>query len=444
MLKHYQTQAVNQAVHALRTQNAYGLLLGCGLGKTLVSLTIFDTLQFKRVLVTAPCRVIHHWLEERQRWETKLPVVPLVGTPQKREDLLNVIPSAIFVISHDNLHWLSKLKTTPFDCMLIDESSKFKSWSSLRSKSARHLSARTKYRLLLTGTPTPNCPSEIFPQQVFLDRGATLGNTLTKFRDRFCVRGGFENREFVFLPQKAAELQSAISPYYLRQSALDHLDIPAIRSNLVRLTLPPATKTLYASMAKSLISELSSGPLLAMTGSDRYRMCKQLASGCVYTDYPSHELVHTEKIEALKDLFQEIGPKPVIVSYQYKCELAELQKVFPKSFTINGDVTPAQSQRVIQQFQQANLPMFVQSASVSHGIDGLQKTCSDLVFFSLPDSGEVHEQLIARLYRSGQTQSVCIHYLLATGTIDVAVYRLLQEKKFNQESLLASLQNGIE
>jgi SNF2 family DNA or RNA helicase len=346
----------------------------------------------------------------------------------------------IFVVSHDNLKWLSTLPNVPkFDLFVVDESSKFRGWSTLRSKAARHLAARIPQRLLLTGTPCPNSPAEIFPQQVILDLGKTLGTTITKFRERYCKPGGFENREWVFRDSLKDQLYAEVEPYYLHQSAAEYLSIPAYRENIVRLDLPPTAKTMYKRMEEDLVALLKSGPLLAMGGSDRYRLTRQIASGTIYTSHPQFEQVHKEKVIALHDLLDEIGA-PTIVAYQFNCERQVLQAAFPKSEAIYGQITPRETQQIIRRFTTGQTRLvFVQSQAVSHGIDGLQSACSDVVWYTLPDSGETYEQLIARVYRAGQTKTVCIHHLLATGTIDVQIYRLLKNKSLNQRNLLEAL-----
>lgn len=460
-LREYQKTAHSFAVQTLLDLRGAGLLVGCGLGKTIVTLKAIDTLrllstdQIESVLIAAPMRVVDHWLNEHLAWNTSLPVRVMDGPPKKRLQQLAQPFRGITVVTHACLSWLApptKILRKPrkqFDMLVIDEGSKFRDWSAKRVAAGLRIALRSKYRLLLTGTPCPNHTGEIFAQQALIDKGLTLGKTIGGFRDRFMFQGEYPN-EWYFRDEKQAELQQLISPYYLHQSADLLLGLPDIVHQQIKIKLPPAVHREYKRMEAELIAELKQTTLLAFSGSDRYRLCRQLASGMVYDQHDTaaslllgkkHHVAHTEKLEAIHDLLPETDG-PVMIAYQFTSEREELLKSFAayRPQVICGGTSQAESKAAIKSVQDGTTKiLLVQSQSVSHGIDGLQHGCNILVWFTLPDSGEVYEQLIARLHRSGQTKPVIVYYPLAVGTIDVAMLRMLQQKQANQENLLRGL-----
>jgi SNF2 family DNA or RNA helicase len=80
--------------------------------------------------------------------------------------------------------------------------------------------------------------------------------------------------------------------------------------------------------------------------------------------------------------------------------------------------------------------MVMHPASGGHGVDGLQDAGNVIVWFGLPFSLDLYEQANARLDRSGQTSEVVVHHLVAMGTIDERIMRVLSTKGNMQQALL--------
>jgi SNF2 family DNA or RNA helicase len=64
------------------------------------------------------------------------------------------------------------------------------------------------------------------------------------------------------------------------------------------------------------------------------------------------------------------------------------------------------------------------------------------VWFSLPWSLELYLQTNARLHRSGQRDTVIVHRLMATGTVDHVVADVLEGKVRGLDQLMRALQAG--
>ena len=116
-----------------------------GLGKTLTTLTAIvdlrDMLEINKTLIIAPLRVANTvWHKEILNWlHTKhLKYRICTGTEKNRLSQL-LLPSDIYIINRENVKWLVDFygKKWPFDHVVIDESSSFKSSKSQRFKALK-------------------------------------------------------------------------------------------------------------------------------------------------------------------------------------------------------------------------------------------------------------------------------------------------------------------
>jgi SNF2 family DNA or RNA helicase len=413
--------------------------------------------RLKRVIIVAPARVIAtSWPKEIQQWGFGLSWRWL--TNQTREADLQAKPDVLFISSESlsvrNLsetakakqkksqlgEWLVKAKVGG-DLLVIDESTKFKTWRSSRTSVIKKMLRYSTNRITLTGTPTPNTLLEVFPQQYLLDQGETLSPYITKFRDQYAQKCGFEHREWEVRPEMVHTLQERISPWYMRQSALEHLDMPELVQNEIEVELPPKAARIYRDMHQKMVAEIEETGIVAIAGSSRYNYCRQIASGIVYYN-EDHDTVnvHDAKVEALEALHEELHRKPLIVAYWFQHEGAKLAKKFPDAAVIKGGTSPAETVSIISRWKAGNLPMIlVQASAVSHGVDGLQHGGNDLCWFTLTDNPDIRHQLEWRIYRQGVVGQVRIHYLLAKSTVDRTILKTLNIKNSNQAQVLQSV-----
>src|SRR5574344_1558276 len=169
-----------------------GIFLEMGLGKTVSTLTainylMYDYLEVSNVLVIAPKRVAETvWQEEAEQWDhlKHLTFSKIIGTQFQRVKALNE-KADIYVISRDNIAWLCAYyggMKLPFDMIVVDELSSFKSYKSQRFKSLKVCQPTFKRFVGLTGTPAPNGLIDLWPQIYLMDRGVRLGKTISNYR----------------------------------------------------------------------------------------------------------------------------------------------------------------------------------------------------------------------------------------------------------------------
>ena len=171
-----------------------GLLLDMGMGKSVITLTAIDELMFdyfevSKVLVIAPLRVAEStWDEEAAKWDhlKHLKISKVLGTEKERINALYT-KADIYIINRENVKWLVDKcgKDWPFDMLVIDELSSFKSHRAQRFKALKKVRPFMKRVVGLTGTPAPNGLIDLWSQIYLLDGGERLGKTITGYREKY-------------------------------------------------------------------------------------------------------------------------------------------------------------------------------------------------------------------------------------------------------------------
>lgn len=437
-LHNYQEKAVEFIIGHKRCM----LLLEMGLGKTVSTLTaasdLIDGFAVLKVLIVAPLRVARSvWKQETQKWQhlSHLRVSVCVGSAKDRLKALQH-DAEIYTINRENVPWLQELygDKWPFDMVVVDESSSFKNPSSQRFRALRKTLPHSRYMVLLTGTPSPNGLHDVWSQCYLVDFGASLGRTITQYRQRFFDKDYF-GHSYQIRDGSAQKIHELMRPYTLSMKAEDYIELPD-RIDLVEpVQLAPKELSAYLAFEKEMFLELDDGheiePLNAAVLAGKLL---QFANGAMYTDeLKNWSIVHDAKIEALKELREQNEGETMLVAYNFQSDLERLQKAFPDAVKLD------QSTETIDAWNRGEIPMLLaHPASAGHGLN-LQHGGSLIVWFGLNWSLEYLQQFNARLHRQGQTKPVRIVYLIAHGTIDERVMQVLGEKDLTQAGLIKAL-----
>ncbi|MEG1239950.1 MAG: DEAD/DEAH box helicase [Oscillospiraceae bacterium] len=432
-------------------RHAAGLLLDMGLGKTVVALTVADELLNDRFeahkgLVIAPLRVAEDtWTKESAKWDhlRHLRVSRVLGTERQRIQVLEQ-EADLYCINRENVVWLVKyygLKW-PFDLVIVDELSSFKSASAQRFKALRKVRPLIKWLYGLTGTPTPNGLIDLWPQMYLLDRGERLGKTMTAYRDRYFTpgrRSGYVVYDWVPKPEAETEIYNAIGDICVAMKAADYLKLPE-RVDVVRaVTLDEEARRLYDEMEKETMLTLANAEVIdAGTAAVVTGKLMQIANGAVYgEDKKIHEL-HSAKLDALEDVIEAANGRPVLVFYAYKHDLERIRQRLPQAVKLEGE-------KEITAWNKGEIPVLLaHPAGAGHGLN-LQAGGNHIVWFGLTWSLELYQQANARIYRQGvKGERVTVTHLIAEGTVDEDVMKVLEGKAARQDALLEAVKARIQ
>ena len=431
-----------RAVSFIKDRRRCGLFLDMGLGKTSSALTavsdLLDEFSVHKVLIVAPLRVANSvWRQEAAKWAHLKHLRVSVCTGSQKARLVALQADAdVFVINRENMPWLVETLGAkwPFDMVIIDESSSFKSASSQRFKALRRVLPKTEYMVLLTGTPSPNGLLDVWAQMYLIDFGQALGRTMTAYKQRF-FEPDYMGYKFTPREGSADKIHTLMAPSVIHMSAEDYLDLPERIDLIERVDMNPVALEAYNDFEKTLFTELEDGEEVeAATAAILANKLLQFANGCMYVGGEGKwSAIHEDKLNALAEIIEDNANENILVAYNYRFDLERLKKRFP------GAVILDKEQGTIDRWNRGEIKMLLaHPASAGHGLN-LQGGGATIVWFGLTWSLELYQQFNARLHRQGQTKPVKILHVVARKTIDERVLSVLSSKDATQKQLLAAL-----
>lgn len=447
----YQAYCIDRVIK----QPKIGLFLDMGLGKTIITLQAIYELKYNRfavqkVLIIAPKKVAEAtWQREAQKWDGVgiLRISTVLGSLSKRVKALNT-PADIYIINRDNVTWLVDYYKNdwPFDMVVADESSSFKNHAAKRFKSLAHMYNHIKRMVLLTGTPTPKGLIDLWAQIYLLDRGQSLGRTYTSFREHYFIPDQRSQTViYSYKPKDTAErdVLRAISHLCVSMKSEDYLTLPPVIEDIVPVQLSPKAQRDYNEMETRMVLELveSGEEITAVSAAALSTKLQQLANGAVYDELRNVHEIHDCKIEAFKELIEQLSGKPALVFYNFKHDLERLKAALDKSGLVVKELKGATEER---EWNEGKIDVLLaHPASTAYGLN-LQDGGNHVIWFGLNWSLELYQQANKRLHRQGQKEKVIIHHLISIGTRDDDMMEALNRKADAQEYVLQSLKARID
>ena len=430
-----------------------GLFLDMGLGKSVITLTAINELKFYRfqvckVLVIAPKKVAEGtWQKECAKWDHlhHLQISTVLGSEKKRMAALNATAD-IYVINRENVTWLVDLYRDqwPFDMVVVDEFSSFKSHSAKRFKSLAAIRPHVNRFVGLTGTPSPNGLMDLWSELYLLDGGDRLEKRFGAFRERY-FRPGRSNGYVVYeyLPRKGSReaILNKISDICISMKADDYLTLPDCIDDEVPVVLDNQARKAYNTLERQMVLELEDEDLTVTSAAALSNKLLQLANGALYDANRGVHEIHIAKIDALMELLESLNGKPALSFYSFQHDkwriLAALRKtklsVRLLESVVDQDAWNAGEVDVL----------LAHPASCAYGLN-LQAGGNHIVWFGLPWNYEQYVQANKRLHRQGQTEKVIVHHLVVQDSRDEDVMKALGKKEKAQDYVLESLKARIE
>lgn len=434
----YQTAAVQWVLDRPRCC----LFLDMGLGKSVITLTairqLIDEAEISSALVVAPKTVAETtWSDEAEKWDhlADLRVSRVIGTPARRKVALEA-EADVYVIGRDSFAWLVGYYNgrLPFNMIVLDELSSFKSPTSKRFKSMRKVTAFADRVVGLTGTPAPNGLVDLWAQLYCIDMGDRLGKSVTRYRDEYFHQITWQGIVVRCTPKKGTEerIRRKLSDICLSMSAADYLQLPDMMVRDVMVTLSPSAMKRYTDFERDSVDEVAGGDatIIAQSAAGLMAKLSQYASGAVYDDKGEVQDIHTEKLDRLVELV-EAAQSPVLVFYQYRHEIPRITEAL-KGYKVEQ----YQGADQLRAWNAGDIDVLLaHPASTAFGLN-MQQGGHHIVWFGTGWNLELYQQANARLHRQGQRHTVMVHRLLCRGTVDERAAAALDAKKNVQQALL--------
>jgi SNF2 family DNA or RNA helicase len=422
------------------------LFLAPGLGKTRISLTALEGLKYMglvdKTLIIAPLRpALNTWKPELEKWNIDLRLSLVLGSESERLRALEK-DADLYVINVDNIVWLVERfrNVWPFESVVIDEISKFKNPGAKRFRAMRQIRSKIRRLVGLTGSPAAKGLIDLWAQMYLIDRGERLEKHVTTYRKKYFTPGrgnGHIVYDWILKPGADKLIQDRISDIAISMGD-ELLDLPARTDNVINLVFDGDTKARYQQFVREKVIELGGDTaIVAVTAAVLSGKLLQFTSGAVYdTERKAHEF-HAVKLDALKELTEELQCEPLIIYYAYRHELHRIRQAIPEAVLLTDEN--------LSDFRRGDIPILLtHPKSSGHGLDGLQDCCSKVCWYTLPNGDfELYDQANKRVDRQGQKRPVQIHHLMIEGTWDERALDLLQKREKNQTALLDAVKTAI-
>ena len=391
-----------------------------GLGKTRQAIIALRESAPQGVfLVICPASLKLNWAREIR-----------VVDPQARIEVLGVggqqHPQPQWVIVNYDL--LSKhgerLRAVPWTGVALDEAHFIKNASQRSSQALKLLGVSDDKRarvsgprlvFLLTGTPMPNRPRDLF--NLLRAVGHPAARSFISFARQYC--GAYRN-DYGWVTDGAsnlAELNLLLKEVMLRRKKDDVLDLPPkIRSWVpVQISGEAAWKA-NETFLDWFVSADASRP------ND-----KEFLARITKLRVALHKAKHAACAERIKDVVAS-GQK-VIVFTSYTDGITRHRKALGnRAVSITGADNATQRMAAMDAFQNDPSVAVMLCNLIAGGV-GLNLTAATHVIFQDLDWVPAnHLQAEDRCYRIGQHRQVTVEYLLASGTLDGYIARLLEAK----------------
>lgn len=422
-----------------------GLLAEMGLGKTPVTLSLIDYFMYwdvsvMKTLIIAPLNVAESvWTDEAEKWEDfhHLRIVKVLGTRNQRLEALRE-KADVYVINVDNVAWLVNhyLTAWPFDMVVIDESSMFKSSDSQRFRHLRMVRPHMDRVVILTGTPTPNGLVDLWSQMYLLDMGERLGKSVSEYQHEYLFPdkvGRHKVNKWGVTPDNTERVLKKIEDICISLKEKDYIKLPPIMYQDHKVKLSPADKKKYEEFERTQVLKFfDQDPHLitAVNAGVLTNKLIQFAGGSIYDSEKESVHIHDAKLDLIEEIIEAANGEPVLIAYEYVHQLEKMQKKFGGHLFKKEDV---------KAWNEKKYPiMYVHPKSGGHGLN-LQMGGCILVWFSPTWSLEHWLQMNKRLHRPGQDRPVMIHRVLAVGTMDIDCVRSVDKKENVQDGVMNAL-----
>lgn len=402
-----------------------------GLGKTLQAIAI--AAHYRRdwpLLVVAPSSLRGNWAAEIRRWLPDVAPYDVQTVCSGRE-----APRALVtVVSYD---LVARLALVPgqYPTIIADESHYLKNPASIRTRKVVPLLQAARHAILLTGTPALSRPIELYPQLVALNR--PIFPNLVRFGRRYCAahRGphGWDYSGHSNLHELHALLAHTVMIRRLKAQVLRQL--PAKRRQRVRIAPDPAFADALEEARAEMNRAGSSNPFApgqnggngnndsGSAGNDTRPAVTAFFNVSAQAKVrPVCE--HLRRVLALRKKF--------LVFAHHQVMLDGIEALFRGAgihhIRIDGSTPPLQRAEAVARFQ-SDSACHAALLSLTAAGTGLTLNAADIVVFAeLYWTPGVLMQAEDRAHRIGQKNDVCVQYLVAAGTIDDLIWRLIERK----------------
>lgn len=416
-LHKYQRDIVNEALN----YGCYGIFSDTGTGKTIMGLEIAS--HYNKSLILCPLSVIETaWIDDCHKFYPDKKIVNVWGNSKDyRLKMLNQ-PADFYVMNYESFKIIyDDIRKAKFDCVIVDESSVMKNMSSQITSTLLDFATIVPHRFVLSGCPTPNHNSEIFPQMKFVDANL-FGNNYYGFLARYFHQDMSNPHYWYQTDEDKDRYYARLSEKSIFLKKEDCVDLPEKIFEVRKFDLSDAQRRHYNEVIEDIKSNINQWSKFEFTA--KLMKLREITNGFVIGKDNSVLEFDNNKEKLLDEVLSELKNKQVIVWCQFQHEIDTLSKKFG-----GVGVTSKTKDRdsIIRRFKDGEINLlFTHPKLIGKGLTFTK--CTYNIYDSLSYSYEEFKQSQDRIHRIGQNSKCTYIILQAKNSIEEKMYDCMQRK----------------
>lgn len=434
---------IQKITAAMMAENKRAYVLNTmGTGKTRSAIFACDYLMqqglVKKVLIAAPLSTLTLvWLTEIFGVLPHRKAKILHGTKEQRLKRL-AEPADFYIINHHGLITIQKaLLAAGFDAVVVDEFAIFRNKSTDLWKACASVVRAAKYAWGMTGSPTPNNPTDAWAQMHMLTPDHTT-RTFGQFQD-WTMRK-LSQFKWIARPDANENIFRSMQPS-VRFTRDDVMELPPTTYVDRSVELDGEAKRAYKMLFDKMKAQASDGrPITAANEGVLQTKLMQVACGYIYTDnHTVYELPNKNRLDALEEVIAECDRK-ILVFLPFVHALtgvaAHLRKKGHSVATVHGSTPRHARDTIFTNFRTQTDPRIIVAhpQTMAHGLTLTE--ANTVIWYAPIQSLEIYEQANARVTRPGQDSKTLIVHLSGTN-VERMTYARLRSRAKMQGLLLA-------
>ena len=422
-----------------------------GLGKTIQAIGVAEGLKkimgITKVLIVCPTSLKYQWKSEIEKFtESSLQVIE-GNLVQRRELYSNEMQYKICsynVVGRD----LEEINLNEFDLVILDEAQRIKNWQTQTAKNVKKI--KTKYAIVLTGTPIENKLEELYSLVQMVDP-FKMGALFRFVNNHQIIE---ENTGKVIGYQNLNEIGELLKNNMIRRHKRDVLK--QLPSRMDKNLFVPMTEkqlelyTEYSDAVNRLVNKWMRMKFL--NEKDRQSLLinlNRMRMVCDSTFIIDQTTRFDTKIGELMNVLEEVfsnGDEKVVIFSQWermtRIIAGELEARNINFESLHGGVHSKDREKLFTNFNQdPESKIFLSTDAGGVGLN--LQAASIIINMDLPWNPAVLEQRIARVHRMGQKRNVQVINFVSANTIENAMLGKLDFKSAMASGVLDNGESAI-
>jgi SNF2 family DNA or RNA helicase len=318
---------------------------------------------------------------------------------------------------------------------ICDEASAYKDSTTKRHRIARLVFGKRDYLWMLTGTPTPNAPTDAYGLAKLVNNAMGKSNQSFKMETMYRVAPN----SFKWVPRRDGyEKARALLKPSIRFEISDVWDGPELTTQQREVELTAEQKKLMADLKKDFVVTVKSGAAISAVNEAAARIkFVQISLGAIYDqNHRVHTIDAGPRHAELIDVLEQAPGKSLIfvpLTSVINIIYSNIKKKWNTAI-VNGEVSQKERSEIFRDFQDGDLRVIVADAStMAHGLD--LYAARTVIWHGPTEKPELYAQANARAMRPGQKFPVTVVQLVSN-PLEREIFRRLENNLALQGALL--------